>query len=238
MLFLWFDRWTGRYSSSWKCPCHFGNAEGGSTQDGAECLSLPPFSAECSLNAVSGSVWGGLLERRPAQHLFKCVCNLETFLGKQAHSEEGYLHAKAEEREEQDTCCNSGWWMSMMCFDFWREAICLSLSTFLLRFQCFSWTFKGVYAVSFIACWPDVVIAKQSSNKAESEQLWSGGIIKTKNVLYIKWIFTCYPALPTFRQSFAFWFSSIKGPRRWNLPCQEVNICSEDHLYTTVPCKG
>lgn len=49
----------------------------------------------------SGSVWGGLLERRPARHLFKCVCNLETFLGKQAHCEEGYLHAKAEEKEEQ-----------------------------------------------------------------------------------------------------------------------------------------
>lgn len=29
------------------------------------------------------------------------VCNLETFLGKQARSEEGYLHAKAEEKEEQ-----------------------------------------------------------------------------------------------------------------------------------------
>lgn len=40
------------------------------------------------------------LRRRPAWHLFKCVCNLETFLGKQARSEESYLHAKAEESEE------------------------------------------------------------------------------------------------------------------------------------------
>lgn len=30
-----------------------------------------------------------------------CVCNLETFLGKQAHCEAAYLHAKAEEKEEQ-----------------------------------------------------------------------------------------------------------------------------------------
>lgn len=44
---------------------------------------------------------GGLLERSPAQHLFKYVCDLETFLGKQAHSEEDYLHAKAKEREAQ-----------------------------------------------------------------------------------------------------------------------------------------
>ena len=41
---------------------------------------------------------GGLLVRCSA--LCKCVHNQETFLGKQAHAEEGYLHAKAEEREE------------------------------------------------------------------------------------------------------------------------------------------
>jgi len=36
------------------------------------------------------SSWCGLLERRSAQLLFKWVCNLETFLGKQVCSEEGY----------------------------------------------------------------------------------------------------------------------------------------------------
>ena len=43
------------------------------------------------------SSWCGLLERRSAQLLFKWVCNLETFLGKQVCSEEGYLHAKPED---------------------------------------------------------------------------------------------------------------------------------------------
>lgn len=84
------------------------------------CLSCK----ECSLNAHC--IWihlrVSLLERRPAQHLFKCVRNLETFLGKQAHSEEGYLHAKAEEREErggrsETPVATVAGEMSMMCFD-------------------------------------------------------------------------------------------------------------------------
>lgn len=74
----------------------------------------------------------GVPSKRPAQHLFKCVCNLETILGKQAHSKEGYyLQAKAEEREEQGgrsetpVATVAGGWL--MRFDLQRKAVWLNL---------------------------------------------------------------------------------------------------------------
>lgn len=145
------------------------------------CLSCK----ECSLNAHC--IWihlrVSLLERRPAQHLFKCVRNLETFLGKQAHSEEGYLHAKAEKREErggrsETPVATVAGEMSMMCFDLWGWAVWLNLSTLLLSFECFSSTFKGLF---FFYCFLSFTFAGCCEcNKARMKSSQLKSKIKTK----------------------------------------------------------